>query len=187
MCCVYGGGYVICGLCVCVIYVCIAHHAWKLFQLSHCDTVMNKRLEIGVTEWPNRRGQNLSVNLQTVNSNSTVVRVCCIFYIAEQAEEKENRSQTAQTKLLQQRSVTTPSSPAALSLCSSPPRSPRSEGFFDAHCCINTNMCSTWSECGCVEQQGQREVGQEKPGSLKGKLSATLQIQYKKVSLKRFV
>lgn len=46
-------------MCVCV---CVACHAWKAFRLTQCDTFMNKRHEIGVTEL-NRRGQSLSIHL----------------------------------------------------------------------------------------------------------------------------
>lgn len=50
-------------------------------------------------------------------------------YSNRNRRRKTNKSETAQNKTLgQQRSVTPPSSPAALSLCSRPPRSPRSAG-----------------------------------------------------------
>lgn len=184
----------------------VASHAWKAFRLSQCDTFMNKRHEIGVTEM-NRGGQNLSIHLflslrdksitPSALKQATIMfystqnpeRLHCVVYFtelcrAEQAdglaaqstEEKTNKTnkKTAQTKtLLQQRSVKTPRSPAALSLCSRPPRSPRSESIFDARCCMNSNMCSSSSQCGCAVQWGSehRKASQEKPWSLRATAS----------------
>lgn len=56
-------------------------------------------------------------------------------------QRKQITNSPNQTEAAAERDDT--SSPAALSLRSRPLRSPRSDGVFDAHGCINTNMCST--------------------------------------------
>lgn len=102
----------------------------------------------------------MCVQLQTVNSNSSDCRVfytkqhCgqrrCLFYRAKKAhcgaptnrgQRKQITNSPNQTVAAAERDDT--SSPAALSRRSSPLRSPRSEGVFDARGCINTNMRST--------------------------------------------